>query len=123
MCTTQPADHGRPYGDGCPGCIADGHRTPSGRSYSLYGENFTAYTRVYVNGEEQEKKFLNNTRIDLPSTKLEEGDVIHTCQYGSSDTLFRKADDYIYQDGKLTEVEGTGTDKTRSWVEQTGEEE
>lgn len=91
--------------------------------YSLYGENFTAYTRVYVNGEEQEKKFLNNTRIDLPSTELKEGDVIYTCQYGSSDTLFRKADDYIYQDGKLTEVNDTGTDKTRSWVEQTGEEE
>ena len=91
--------------------------------YSLYGENFTAYTRVYVNGEEQEKKFLNNTRIDLPSTELKEGDVIYTCQYGSSDTLFRKADDYIYQDGKLTEVKDTGTDKTRSWVEQTGEEE
>ena len=49
--------------------------------------------------------------------------MIYTCQYGSSDTLFRKADDYIYQDGKLTEAEGTGTDKTRSWVEQTGEEE
>ena len=91
--------------------------------YSLYGENFTAYTRVYVNGEEQEKKFLNNTRIDLPSTELKEGDVVHTCQYGSSDTLFRKSDEYIYMDGRLIEAEGTGTDKTRSWVEQTGEEE
>ncbi len=91
--------------------------------YSLYGENFTAYTRVFVNGEEQEKDFLNNTRIDLPSTVLQEGDVIYTCQYGSSDTLFRKSDNYIYQNGVLTVVEGTGTDKTRSWVEQTGEEE
>lgn len=91
--------------------------------YTLYGENFTAYTRVYVNGEEQEKKFLNNTRIDLPSTELKEGDVVHTCQYGSSDTLFRKSDEYIYMDGRLIEAEGTGTDKTRSWVEQTGEEE
>ena len=91
--------------------------------YSLYGENFTAYTRVYVNGEEQEKKFLNNTRIDLPSTELKEGDVVHTCQYGSSDTLFRKSNEYIYMDGRLIEAEGTGTDKTRSWVEQTGEEE
>lgn len=91
--------------------------------YTLYGENFTAYTRVYVNGEEQEKKFLNNTRIDLPSTELKEGDVVHTCQYGSSDTLFRKSNEYIYMDGRLIEAEGTGTDKTRSWVEQTGEEE
>ena len=91
--------------------------------YTLYGENFTAYTRVYVNGEEQEKKFLNNTRIDLPSTELKEGDVVHTCQYGSSDTLFRKSNEYTYMDGRLIEAEGTGTDKTRSWVEQTGEEE
>ena len=91
--------------------------------YTLYGENFTAYTRVYVNGEEQEKKFLNNTRIDLPSTELKEGDVVHTCQYGSSDTLFRKSNEYIYLDGRLAEAEDTGTDKTRSWVEQTGEEE
>lgn len=91
--------------------------------YSLYGENFTAYTRVYVNGEEQEKDFLNNTRIDLPSTELKDGDVIYTCQYGSSDTLFRKSNEYIYQNGTLTVMEGTGTDKTKSWVEQTGEEE
>lgn len=33
--------------------------------YSLYGENFTKYSRVYVNGEKQKSSFLNNTRINL----------------------------------------------------------
>ncbi|MEZ3486611.1 MAG: LTA synthase family protein [Lachnospiraceae bacterium] len=87
--------------------------------YSLYGENFTKSSRVYVNGERQKTTFLNNTRIDLPETELEDEDVIVVCQYGSSDTLFRKADEYVYQDGELIVQEGTATDKTRSWVEQT----
>ena len=45
------------------------------------------------------------------------------CQYGSSDTLFRKADEYIYRDGGLIVQEGTATDKTKSWMEQLDEEE
>ncbi len=120
----QSADHRRPYGDGCPGCIADGHRTPSGRRGTACTARISPPTPGSMStGRSRRRNFLNNTRIDLPSTELKDGDVIYTCQYGSSDTLFRKADDYIYQDGKLTEAEGTGTDKTRSWVEQTGEEE
>ena len=38
--------------------------------YSLYGENFTKYSRVYVNGEKQKSSFLNNTRINLSETEL-----------------------------------------------------
>ena len=44
--------------------------------YSLYGENFTKYSRVYVNGEKQKSSFLNNTRINLSETELKDGDVI-----------------------------------------------
>ena len=33
--------------------------------YSLYGENFTKSSKVYVNGEKQKTTFLNNTRIDI----------------------------------------------------------
>ena len=46
------------------------------KGYSLYGENFTKSSKVYVNGEKQKSTFLNNTRIVLPSTELSEGDVI-----------------------------------------------
>ena len=91
--------------------------------YSLYGENFTKSSKVYVNGEKQKSSFLNNTRIDISDIELQDGDVIVVQQMGSSNTLFRKSDEYIYQDGELKVQEGTATDKTRSWVEQAEEEE
>ena len=86
--------------------------------YSLYGENFTKYSRVYVNGEKQKSSFLNNTRINLSETELQDGDVIQVGQVGSSDTIFRMSDKYIYQNGQLVKQEGTATDKTKSWVGQ-----
>lgn len=91
--------------------------------YSLYGENFTKSSKVYINDEKQKSTFLNNTRIDLPESELNEGDVITVSQVGSSNTIFRTSDQYLYQNGELTVVEGTGTDTTRSWVEQSNKEE
>ena len=86
--------------------------------YSLYGENFTKYSRVYVNGEKQKSSFLNNTRINLSETELKDGDVIQVGQVGSSDTIFRMSDKYTYQNGQLVNQEGTATDKSKSWVDQ-----
>ena len=86
--------------------------------YSLYGENFTKYSRIYVNGEKQKSSFLNNTRINLSDTELQDGDVIQVGQVGSSDTIFRMSDKYIYQNGQLVKQEGTATDKNKSWVDQ-----
>ena len=86
--------------------------------YSLYGENFTKYSRVYVNGEKQKSSFLNNTRINLSETELKDGDVIQVGQVGSSDTIFRMSDKYTYQNGQLVKQEGTATDKSKFWVDQ-----
>lgn len=86
--------------------------------YSLYGENFTKYSRVYVNGEKQKSSFLNNTRINLSETELKDGDVIQVGQVGSSDTIFRMSDKYTYQNGQLVKQEVTATDKSKSWVDQ-----
>lgn len=93
--------------------------------YSLYGENFTKYSRVYVNGERQKSSFLNNTRIELPDTTLQNGDVLTVSQVGSSNTVFRTSCEYVYKDGTLTKVPGTGSadKKGESWVEANGEEE
>ena len=91
--------------------------------YSLYGENFTQNSKVYVNGERMKTSFLNNTRLDFSGVELQNGDEIVVRQMGSSNTTFRKSDVYIYQDGELILQEGTATDKTRSWVEQADEEE
>lgn len=89
------------------------------KGYSLYGENFTKSSRVYVNGEKQKSTFLNNTRIDLPETDLADGDVIVVSQVGSSNTVFRSSNEYEYREGNLTVRENTGTDISKSWMEQT----
>lgn len=88
------------------------------KGYSLYGENFTKYSKIYINGEKQKSSFLNNTRIDLSEVELEDGDVIQVGQVGSSETIFRMSDQYICQNGELVLQEGTATDKTKSWVDQ-----
>lgn len=70
-------------------------------TYSLYGENFTKNSKVYINDDKQDATFLNNTRIDLKETKLKNGDKIKVCQVGSSERIFRETAEYVYYDGKL----------------------
>ena len=92
--------------------------------YSLYGQNFTKSSKVYVNGEKQKSSFLNNTRIELPETTLYEGDVLTVSQVGSSNTIFRTSSEYIYEDGKLVEQPGTGSGiPGKSWLETTKKDE
>ena len=73
-------------------------------SYSIYGSNFTKQSKVYINGEKQTTKFLNNTRLDLEESELNDGDTIMVAQVGSSNTIFRTSKTYEYRNGSLTEV-------------------
>ena len=73
-------------------------------NYSVYGENFTKQSKVFINGEKQTTKFLNNTRLDLKESELKDGDQIMVAQVGSSNTIFRTSKTYEYKEGKLTEV-------------------
>ena len=94
-----------------------------GGTYSLYGTNFTKWSKVYLNGEKQSSKFLNNTRIELKEMELNEGDILTVSQVGSSNTIFRTTDQYVFSDGKLNVIEGTGTNTEISWIGQGVEEE
>lgn len=73
-------------------------------TYSVYGENFTKQSKVFINGEKQTSSFLNNTRIDLKESVLNEGDTIMVAQVGSSNTIFRTSRTYEYREGELTEL-------------------
>lgn len=71
--------------------------------YSLYGQNFTKYSKVYINGEKQKTTFLNNTRIEMKNSEIKDGDLITVSQVGSSNRIFRTSKEYIYQGGTLLE--------------------
>ena len=73
-------------------------------TYSIYGENFTKYSKIYINDEKQTSSFLNNTRIDLKEAELQDGDVVYVAQVGSSNTIFRTSKKYEYKDGALKEL-------------------
>ena len=86
--------------------------------YSIIGENMTRSSRVYVNGERVSSVFLNNTRIVLKDMELKDGDTIQIVQMGSSNTVFRKSNEYLYKNEQLIELKNTGTDLTKSWQDQ-----
>jgi phosphoglycerol transferase MdoB-like AlkP superfamily enzyme len=84
----------------------------------LNGTDFTKYSKVYVNGKKQESTFLNDTLLLLPKTELVEGDTIVVAQVGSSNTIFRASNEYVYENGGLRVVIGTGVTSGVSWQEQ-----
>lgn len=88
--------------------VKDAHITDlvaqSDGTYSVYGDNFTKQSKVYINGEKQTTKFLNNTRLDLQESELNDGDTVMVAQVGSSNTIFRTSKTYEYREGTLTEL-------------------
>lgn len=73
--------------------------------FILYGENMTANSRLFVNGEKQGITFVNDTRIELKKYQLEEGDRVVVSQVGSSSRIFRSSAEYRYNMGQLVLAE------------------
>ena len=86
--------------------------------YCLQGENFTKWSKIYVNGERQKSSFLNDNRIDLEDIELKDGDLLTVSQVGSSSTIFRNSGVYEYQKGELILVEAADSDQPWRDIEQ-----
>ncbi len=69
--------------------------------YTIVGENFTKWTHVYINGEKQSRKFVNENTIKLTKSHLKDWDIVTVCQVGSSNTIFRTSEEYVYLNGRL----------------------
>lgn len=69
--------------------------------FILTGENLTEESFIFVNGDEEEQRFVNATTIELHGCDLKEGDEIVIRQVGSSNRIFRSSAEYVYSKGKL----------------------
>ncbi|MBR4113693.1 MAG: LTA synthase family protein, partial [Anaerotignum sp.] len=69
--------------------------------YTIVGENFTKWSYVYINGEKQSRKFVNENTMKLRKSTLKDWDVVTISQVGSSNTIFRTSEEYVYLDGRL----------------------
>ena len=93
---------------------------PNGK-FVLYGENMTANSKVYVNGERRGITFINDTRVELNKYKLKEGDTIVVCQVGSSSRIFRSSEEYRYNMGQIVLASEYVEPIVEDTVEDTGE--
>lgn len=67
-------------------------------SLSVYGKNFTNWSRIYVNDEKMPTTFVTDHKLILPAESaagLADGDVLKVCQVGSSDTIFRTTENTV----------------------------
>lgn len=68
-----------------------------GKGLYVYGENFTAWTKVHINGEKCATKFISPEclAISLNKYTINDGDIINANVVGSG-TILRASEDYIF---------------------------
>lgn len=92
-----------------------------GDKLHIYGDNFTKWSKVYVNGEKVTTSYESGQVLTISSDNVKNGDTITVCQVGSSSTIFRSSNDYMFFDPNYEEATEEGTDSETD-TEATGEE-
>lgn len=67
-----------------------------GENTFIYGENFTEYSRVFIQGDMVDSKCLDEFTIVLLNNIIEEDCIINIGQVGSNDNILSYSKDYIY---------------------------
>jgi hypothetical protein len=78
----------------------------------IYGQNFTKWSKVYVNDEKVSTTYLSSTCLRVKKDKVSDGDSVVVSQVGSSSTRFRDSNEVIFGNPQAAEtgaVTGTGT--------------
>ena len=61
----------------------------------LTGDNFTPWSKVYVNGEKISTTYISDKILEVSASDLNDGDSIVVCQVGSSETIFRSSNTFV----------------------------
>ena len=70
-------------------------------SVYINGENFTKWSYVYVNGEKVNTTYVSGNTLRISPDDLEDGDTVVVNQLGSSSTIFRSSNEFVYKDNTL----------------------
>lgn len=99
--------------------ISDITLSEDGTRYILTGESFTKWSRVFVNGQKIGTTYISGNQLSIKADKIEEGDTIVVQQMGSSNTVFRVSNEWIFSTLVSTEdISSTGvTTETDTTVE------
>lgn len=69
-----------------------------GSEVIIRGDNFTKWSRVFVNGEKVSSIYSSSKCLIIDRDSIEDGDVITVCQMGSGNSVFRTSNTFIYSD-------------------------
>lgn len=69
-----------------------------GSEVIIRGDNFTKWSRVFVNGEKVSSIYSSSECLIIDRDSIEDGDVITVCQMGSGNNVFRTSNTFIYSD-------------------------
>ena len=76
----------------------------------IYGSGFTPWTKIYVNGEKVSTSFLGSTMLKINLDDIEDGDTIVANIVGSSSTIFRSSNEFLYEDPDIEDTEEQTTE-------------
>ena len=62
----------------------------------IYGENFTPWSKVFINGNKVSTTYVSGNYLKIKTDDLEDGDILVVNQMGSSNTIFRSSNEYVY---------------------------
>ena len=62
----------------------------------IYGQHFTPWSKVFINGTKVPTTYVSGNYLKIKTDKLEDGDVLVVNQMGSSNTIFRSSNEYVY---------------------------
>jgi hypothetical protein len=62
----------------------------------LFGENFTRWSKVFVNGKQVSTKYKSGQHLSISVDDVRQGDKIQVCQMGSGDDVLRSSNKVTY---------------------------
>ncbi len=68
-----------------------------GTKVLIYGSNFTRWSRVFVNGTKVGTTFASDSCVIINREDIKDGDTIVVNQMGSSDSVFRSTNPYVFR--------------------------
>ncbi|MBQ2283798.1 MAG: sulfatase-like hydrolase/transferase [Agathobacter sp.] len=80
--------------------------SPDNSEILIQGNNFTKWSKVYVNGKKVSTGFNSDYCLAINKEDLSDGDTIVVCQVGSSSTIFRSSNEFVYEEVDSTEQDG-----------------
>ncbi len=70
----------------------------------LSGNNFTKWSKVYVNGEKVATTYISSNYLIISQEDISDGDHVVVNQVGSSNTIFRSSNEVVYESSEASEA-------------------